>query len=135
MRFGVVADEMQRLANRSRDFAGQVQRVVREVQSAVQSSADWATNSARETLSVIHGTRSVEETLGGIVAMVDNTAKLARQITLSIQEQQISVVEAVETVHQLSMMATTVSGNNQAIINSLERLNFTVDQLVAAPTL
>ncbi|MEI6043962.1 MAG: methyl-accepting chemotaxis protein [Chloroflexota bacterium] len=128
-RFGVVADEVQRLAVRSYDYTNQVHRIVEDVQQAIKNSISWAMDSAKETTGAIQGTRSVEEILGGIVAMVENTASLVCQISPAIEEQRDATSKAVQTVHHLSIIASSVSKHDQRILSSLERLNLTVDLL------
>jgi len=128
-RFASVANEVQRLANRSREAADQVRQVVGEIRKAIENASKVAQKGMRETNGVMRGTRQIEHTLEGIVAMVENTATLARQISLSIQQQRGATVQVVDTMRQISTISHTVARGSQELMDNVYELNDTVLQL------
>ncbi len=128
-RFASVANEVQRLANRSREAADQVRRVVEEIRGAIETSSSVAQQGVQETAEVLHGARQMEQTLEGIVVMVENTATLTRQIALSIQQQRSATVQVVENMRNISVLSHNVSRGNQDLMNNLYDLNSAVTQL------
>lgn len=128
-RFASVANEVQRLANRSRDATSQVQQVVEEVRLAIENSSAMAQKGMKEAAEIMSGTRSMEQTLEGIVSMVENTATLARQISLSIQEQRGATIEVVETMRHISNASTTVTQGSRNLMDSMHNLNEAVSKL------
>jgi methyl-accepting chemotaxis protein len=130
-RFGSVASEVQRLANRSRDASSQVREVVDEIRQAIKNSLVVSQRGIHEAAGVMSGTRLVEQTLEEIVHMVETTATLAGHISLATQEQRDSTREAVETMRQISDLSSGVTQGNQVLNSSIQHLNEAVAALNA----
>ncbi len=130
-RFASVAGEVQRLASRSRDASAQVRQVVEEIRRAVDNSMAVSRKGIQEAAGIMLGTRSMELTLEEIVRMVETTATLSRQISLSIQEQRGATVQVVETMRQISRLSSDVAQHGQVLMNNLHHLNEAVADLNA----
>lgn len=128
-RFAAVAGEVQRLANRSHHATEQVQQVVDEVSKALEKSSSIVKRGVQEAGQVMSGTRSMEQTLEEIVAMVNSTATLARQISLSIQQQKDATNQVVETMHYISDLSHSVASGSKSVMESLDNLNGAVAEL------
>jgi methyl-accepting chemotaxis protein len=128
-RFASVANEVQRLANRSRDAADQVRQVMDEFRRAIQNSSEVALQGVNDTDNILSNSRQMEFTLEGIVAMVENTATLARQISLSIQQQRGATVQVVDTMRHISSLSNAVARGSEDLMTSLYDLNTAVTRL------
>lgn len=131
-RFASVAQEVERLASRSREASEQVRQTIEEINRAIEHSSQVARTGLQETVEVMKGTRSMELALEGIVAMVGSTASLAGQISQAIQEQRGATVEVVNTVRQISSLSDEVAQGNQELMSNIKDLNSAVSQLKAA---
>jgi methyl-accepting chemotaxis protein len=130
-RFASVAGEVQRLANRSREASHQVREVVEEIRQAVDNSLMVSRRGIREAAGVMSGTRSIEFTLEGIVRMVETSATLSRQISLSIQEQRDTTLGVVESMRQISSLSEGITQGSGELMKSLKHLNEAVASLNA----
>ncbi|HEX2915539.1 MAG TPA: methyl-accepting chemotaxis protein [Chloroflexia bacterium] len=130
-RFASVANEVQRLSNRSREAADHVAQIVVEVRKAIESSSDVAQKGLEEADKIITGTLSIEQALQGMVALVGNTAGLAREIAVAIQQQRVATVEVVETMRDVSQISQSVVSGNENLLGNLSSLNHAVATLNA----
>lgn len=128
-RFSTVANEVQRLANRSREATIQVRQVIEETQGAIERSSMVAQRNMTEANDAMSGTRSIEIALEGIVSMVENNAMLAGQISNSIQEQRSATVQVVETMRHISTISNSVAEGSQDVLQNLMRLREAVTRL------
>lgn len=128
-RFSTVANEVQRLANRSREATIQVRQVIEETQRAIELSSMVAHKNMTEANDAMSGTRSIEIALEGIVSMVENNAMLAGQISNSIQEQRSATVQVVETMRHISTISTSVAEGSQDVLSNLQQLKEAVTRL------
>ncbi len=128
-RFAAVANEVQRLANRSRDAADAVRGVVNEVQDAVKASSFVSQESLREAFSLTGTAREIGESIEGIVQMVQNTATLAQQISLSIQQQKSAGTQVLDTMRQISNISDRVALNSRELMETIVELNEAADRL------
>jgi methyl-accepting chemotaxis protein len=131
-RFASVANEVQRLANRSKDSVSQVRSVIEEIQFAIETSASAAEKGTLEATQALSGARSIELTFEGIVIMVENNAMLASQITGSIQEQRTATIQVVENMRQISSISNTVAEGSQDVLQNLHQLKDAVYRLNVA---
>lgn len=121
-RFASVANEVQRLANRSRDAADQVRRVMDDFRRAIQATSETAQQGVGETTQVISGSRQINSALEGVVAMAENTATLARQIAVAIQQQRDASGQLVSTIRHISDISKAVSEEGKGVLSSLDIL-------------
>ncbi len=128
-RFAAVASEVQRLANRSRDAADAVRSVVNEVQEAIKESAQANREGLRDALQLTNNAREIGEAIGGIVSMVQNTATLAQQISLSIQQQKSAGTQVLDTMRQISNISNQVVHNSHELMVAIYELNEEADRL------
>jgi methyl-accepting chemotaxis protein len=130
-RFASVAGEVQRLASRSREASSQVREVVEEIRQAVDNSLTVSRRGIREAAGVMNDARSIELTLEGIVKMVETSATLSRQISLSIKDQRDTTLEVVESMRQISTLSEGITQGSDDLTISLKHLNEAVASLNA----
>lgn len=107
--FGVVASEIRKLADRSKQSAEKISDLVNEIERA--------TNSA--VMITKDGTRSVES----VVSAVNHIAVNAQQISLSAKQQALAIQQTLDAMNSLTQSAQeTASGIAQTKI-SIQQLN------------
>ncbi len=128
-RFRAVAKEVQNLANRSQAALDQIHQVLDGVYQATTDSTMLAQQGVVEAASVMNETRSMQATLEGIVTRVETTARLAREISVAVEQQRSSTTNIVETMHYISSISSTLKQADAHLIKRVSYLNETVAQL------
>ncbi len=102
-RFSTVAAEVQRLAQRSREAAEEVRRVVEQVQTNVSQLAVKSIESRQEAQSLAESTNASSRTVYEIVGAVENSAQISQTIFNDIKSQQAAVIDILELVPDISI--------------------------------
>ena len=87
-RFAVVASEVRRLAERTRDPAEEIKGIVGEIQSATNTSVLATEQGVKEVENGVSLATRARGSLEQIIQMVDRTTQAIRQITFATQQQQ-----------------------------------------------
>jgi len=101
-RFSVVAAEVRRLAERTREFTEDIRDIITEVQRASQASVQAVEIGKEEGEKGASVAREAGLALDGIVKMTHKTALATKQITLATKQQQLSSEEIAETMREIS---------------------------------
>jgi methyl-accepting chemotaxis protein len=118
-RFGVIAREIKRLADRSLDATKSIQIVVTEVQKAINevvSAAEEGTNDTLHAVDQAYNTGQVITKLGAaikeavykasdILGTIDQVVVLSEEITLATQQQGSASSQIVTTMHTIQEVA------------------------------
>ncbi|SMH46644.1 HAMP domain-containing methyl-accepting chemotaxis protein [Azospirillum agricola] len=132
-RFGTVADEIRKLADRVGNSTKEIRGLIEEVRAAVHTTI-MATENGVKTVET--GTRQFGELASGfrrIVSMVGTTTEAAREIGLSTKQQSTAVEQvniATANVAQASKEAETSALQTVQTASDLARLSQTLLQLV-----
>jgi methyl-accepting chemotaxis protein len=130
-RFGAVAAEVQRLAQRSQDSAEQVGVVVDEIRDALHVAVLETGRSKRATETIVYETHELERDLGQMVDRMERAAQQTRFILQTANDQHGTSQNAVLAVHQISGFSESVVEGNQSITSGLHQLNSAVGRLTA----
>jgi methyl-accepting chemotaxis protein len=106
--FAVVAEEVRRLAERSKESAADIARIVEGVQSETN-----ATVMAME--------KGATQMRGGLV-MLDRVTEATEQVRITTQQQRSATAQVVETMEQLTDASRQVSGTAQQIADAAASL-------------
>lgn len=121
-RFAAVANEVQRLASRSRQAADQVQDVVKDISTAIEKATSLVQKGADETREAMSGSRLMEQTLEEIVNRVNGTGILSQQIFRSVEQQQTATAQVAEKMRAISALSQAVTQDGNEMRQSLEQL-------------
>lgn len=121
-RFAAVANEVQRLASRSRDAADQVQDVVKDISAAIEKATAMVQKGADETKEAMSGSRLMEQTLEEIVNKVNNTGVLSQQIFRSVEQQQQATAQVAAKMRAISALSQAVTKDGDEMRQNLEQL-------------
>lgn len=121
-RFFTVATEVQRLAQRSRDAAEEVRRVVDLVQGSVKGLSNLTDSSRRGALVLSESTITSVATVSEIVTSVKKSAQLSHGILGGMHNQQGSVIGIMDKMTVVSVKSDEVRDSCRRLIQSLQEL-------------
>lgn len=127
-RFAVVASEVRRLAERTRDSAEEIKSIVGEIQSATHSSVLATEQGVKEVESGVALATGARGSLEQIIQMVDRTTQAIRQITLATQQQQSASEQIVETMREVAVVTSEAAAGMKQSAASVGELNVLADQ-------
>jgi methyl-accepting chemotaxis protein len=127
-RFAVVASEVRRLAERTRDSAEEIKAIVGEIQSATHSSVLATEQGVKEVESGVALATGARGSLEQIIQMVDRTTSAIRQITLATQQQQSASEQIVQTMREVAVVTSDAAAGMKQSAASVGELNVLADQ-------
>ncbi|MFP4560227.1 MAG: methyl-accepting chemotaxis protein [Thiohalorhabdus sp.] len=114
-RFGVVAAEVRRLAERTREFTDEANRLMQEVRSSTESSIEATEAGVQSVEQGVEMTKQAGQALSGILEMTDRTAQATQQIATSTEEQDASTAEVRQQLEDISAkLQETTKGLKQS---------------------
>ena len=127
-RFAVVASEVRRLAERTRDSAEEIKAIVGEIQSATQSSVLATEQGVKEVESGVALATGARGSLEQIIQMVDRTTQAIRQITFATQQQRSASEQIVQTMREVAVVTSESAAGMKQSAASVGELNVLADQ-------
>jgi methyl-accepting chemotaxis protein len=114
-RFAVVASEVRRLAERTRESTEDIKHIVSEIQRATDSSVGAAEDGLREVRRGVEIARHAQSLLSGILEGMERTTHSTQQIALATQEQRSASEHVVRTMREISeLLRETAAGSQQS---------------------
>ena len=127
-RFAVVASEVRRLAERTRESAEEIKGLVVEIQSATHSSVLATEQGVKEVENGVSLATGARGSLEQIIQMVDRTTQAIRQITLVTQQQQSASEQIVQTMREVAVVTSQSASSMKQSAASVVELNALADQ-------
>ena len=127
-RFAVVAGEVRRLAERTRESAEEIKGIVGEIQSATNSSVLATEQGVKEVESGVSVATRARGSLEEILQMVDRTTQAIRQITFATQQQRSASEQIVQTMREVAEVTKQTAAGMKQSANSVADLNVLADQ-------
>ena len=127
-RFAVVASEVRRLAERTRDSAEEIKSIVGEIQSATHLSVLATEDGVKEVESGVALATGARGSLEEIIQMVDRTTQAIRQITLATQQQQSASEQIVQTMREVAVVTSESAAGMKQSATAVGELNVLADQ-------
>lgn len=127
-RFAVVASEVRRLAERTRESAEEIKGIVVEIQSATHSSVLATEQGVKEVENGVSLATGARGSLEQIIQMVDRTTQAIRQITLVTQQQQSASEQIVQTMREVAVVTSQSASSMKQSAASVVELNALADQ-------
>lgn len=121
-RFGVVAAEIRRLAERTVEATAQIKTLVEEIQESTNETV-MATEKGSAT--VIEGAGRVDkigESLDGILSLVRQSKESTKEITVATQQQATAGEQLVLTITDINEVAVQVTRSAEQVEKSVLRL-------------
>ena len=127
-RFAVVASEVRRLAERTRESAEEIKGIVGEIQSATNTSVLATEQGVKEVENGVSLATRARGSLEQIIQMVDRTTQAIRQITFATQQQQSASEQIVQTMREVAEVTRHSASGMKKSANSVGELNLLADQ-------
>ena len=127
-RFAIVASEVRRLAERTRESAEEIKGIVGEIQSATNTSVLATEQGVKEVENGVSLATRARGSLEEIIQMVDRTTQAIRQITFATQQQQSASEQIVQTMREVAEVTRQAASGMKQSANSVGELNVLADQ-------
>ncbi len=101
-RFGVVAEEVRRLAERSRESVESVRSMLDEFSAAIRAMVVSTEEGFKSATQVIEESRATQESVAELRNALGATARAAREISLATEEQRAASDQVVVTLKEVS---------------------------------
>lgn len=127
-RFAVVASEVRRLAERTRESAEEIKGIVVEIQSATNTSVLATEQGVKEVENGVTLATRARGSLEQILQMVDRTTQAIRQITFATQQQRSASEQIVQTMREVAEVTKQTAAGMKQSASSVSELNVLADQ-------
>jgi methyl-accepting chemotaxis protein len=128
-RFAVVAQEVQTLANRSRVSARDVQNILSKITDSIKNSLE-ATEQGLEVAQQLSETAGRSgEAIEKIIAAIENTTGLSRQIYQATQVQSNVTEDAIKMITEVSLTSQEAASRAAELARAGQQLNETSTKL------
>jgi len=110
-RFAIVAQEVKRLAERTVEATRQIKGLIEEIQKATTSTimvTEEGTKAVDKASTLVD---KVHDSFTGIMKMVEDTSRTAKEITLSTQQQTLACEQMAETMAEVRDVARQVANS------------------------
>ncbi len=122
-RFSVVADEVGRLAQRSRDSVESVRSLLQDFRSSIRSSVVATEEGIKEATRVAEDARSAAMVIEGLREAIEDTSRAAREISSATEEQRSASDQVVQTIREVGDVIQKESEALRRFTDTAERLN------------
>lgn len=110
--FSVVASEIRKLADRSRQSAEKIHDLVSQIQSGIQSTTTTTESGTEAMQSGVHLSQQSAETFNGVYASLQEVVRSSQEISNSTEQQAQSIQKLVDTIQELDNNAIADSHTN-----------------------
>ena len=108
-RFGEVAEEVRRLAARSRDAAGGVRRLLEEFSASIRATSETTAACSEEAERVLVRARDTSAAIGALRGALGETAASAREISAGTGEQKVASSQVVQTLREAAAVVQQIA--------------------------
>ncbi len=122
-RFGVVAEEVRRLAERSRESVDSVRVLLDEFSSAIRAMVVSTEEGAKSAIEVLDQSRATRVSMAQLRRALSETATAAREISLTTGEQRAASDQVVVTLKEVSEVIQRMAEGLDRFTGAAEQLN------------
>lgn len=122
-RFSVVAEEVRRLAERSRESTEAVRTLLEEFSASIRATVVATEESSKEVNRVLERTRTAAASIEQLRQAIANTAQAAREISLATQQQRTASDQVVLTLKEVSQVIQKMAEGLKDFSGTADRLS------------
>jgi len=128
-RFSIVAREVRRLAERTVFATQQIKGLVEEIQKSTNSTVMVTEEGLKAVDHASALVENVQNSFGGIMAMIDETLRASREIALSTQQQTSACEQLADTMNEVRDVALQTTAGLRETEQAIVELSKLADQL------
>lgn len=128
-RFAIVAQEVRRLAERTVEATRQINGLIKEIQKATNSTIMMTEEGTKAVDSAAAMVDKVQLSFGSILELVEETARSAKEITFSTQQQTSACEQMAETMTEVRDVTQQVAGSAQETERAITEIIALTDKL------
>jgi methyl-accepting chemotaxis protein len=121
-RFAVVASEVRRLAEKTRESTETIRGIIAEIQSATNSSVEATEQGSREVERWKETIRLSSEAFSEIIDTIERTSEASTQISLATHQQTSANEQVVQAMRQIEEMVRVTASKMKESSSSASRL-------------
>jgi len=121
-RFAVVASEVRRLADKTKESTETIRQLISEIQSATNSSIQATEQGTRDVDRWRETIKQLADAFVEIIEMIEKTSKASTQISLATQQQTSANDQVVQGMHQIDEMVRLTAGHMKELSVSATQL-------------
>jgi len=122
-RFSVVADEVGRLAQRSRESVESVRSILKNFRSAIRATVVATEEGTKEAERAARDARAAASVIEGLREAIEETARAAREISAATREQQSASDQVVQTIREVGDVIQREAEGLRRFTRAAEELN------------
>jgi methyl-accepting chemotaxis protein len=122
-RFGVVAEEVRRLAHRARESVQSVRALLEEFVGAIRSTVVATEEGTKEADGVLLQARAAEDSIAGLRSALSETARASREISLATKEQRTASDQVAITIKEVREVIQRMAEGLRGFTLTAEQLN------------
>ncbi|MCS7181981.1 MAG: methyl-accepting chemotaxis protein [Thermoanaerobaculum sp.] len=122
-RFSVVADEVRRLAERSRESVDSVRTLLEEFSASIRATVVATEESSKEVATVLERARAAAASIEQLRGALGETSRAAREISLATHQQRTASDQVVLTLKEVSQVIQRMAEGLKAFSATAERLS------------
>jgi methyl-accepting chemotaxis protein len=122
-RFGVVAEEVRRLAQRARESVQSVRILLEEFVGAIRSTVVATEEGTKEADEVLQQARAAEDSIAGLRSALSETARASREISLATKEQRTASDQVAITIKEVREVIQRMAEGLRGFTLTAEQLN------------
>ncbi len=122
-RFGVVAEEVRRLAERSRESVDSVRSMLEDFSAAIRAMVVSTEEGFKSAAQVLEESRATQESVAELRNALGATATAAREISLATEEQRAASDQVVVTLKEVSEVIQRMADGLGQFTGAAEQLN------------
>lgn len=127
--FSVVASEIRKLADRSKQSAAQIGNLVADIQTAINSTVMVTDEGTKTVESGVTRSQETSDSLAGIRGAVDRVVLNNQQISLTIKQQVTAIQQVVEAMNSLNSAAQESAAGIGQVKTGTQLLNQAAEEL------
>ncbi len=122
-RFAVVAEEVRRLAERSRESVDSVRSHLDEFAGAIRGVVVATEGGTKAAAQVLEQSRSAQDAISQLRAALKDTAQAAREISMATREQGTASEQVVQTLHEVRQAVERIADSLKRYTHAADTLN------------
>ena len=128
-RFGVVAGEVRRLAERTKTYAEEIKNIVSEIQVSTNAAVLSIEQNVRNVDKGVDVIREAGQAIESNLGFIQKTSDASRQIVMTTQQQRSATEQVAGTMREISEVVKQTAAGLKQSAAAVAELNTTADEL------